>query len=89
MDVGKEREQERKLFRRSDCRKHPFSLSLEPAYLCPVGIPAYAYAYAEMCITTSSVRWNDIFLRLNPGHPHHGFMPHENSLLDIIQKHTR
>jgi hypothetical protein len=31
-DVGKEREQERKLFRRSDCRKRPFSLSLEPAY---------------------------------------------------------
>jgi hypothetical protein len=32
MDVGKEREQERKLFRHSDCRKHPFSLSLKPAY---------------------------------------------------------
>jgi len=36
MDVGKEREQERKLFRRSDCRKHPPLLvpgGLIPAYI--------------------------------------------------------
>jgi hypothetical protein len=32
MDVGKEREQERKLFRQSERRKHPFSLPLKPAY---------------------------------------------------------
>jgi hypothetical protein len=37
MDVGKEREQERKLFRRSDCRKRPPWLTpggLIPAYSC-------------------------------------------------------
>jgi len=32
MDVGKEREQERKLFRQSGRRKHQFSLALKPAY---------------------------------------------------------
>jgi len=32
MDVGKGREQERKLFRQPERRKHRFSLPLEPAY---------------------------------------------------------
>jgi len=44
MDVGKGREQERKLFRRSDCRKHPPLLTpggLIPAYILaiPIVIP--------------------------------------------------